>query len=91
MNSSIACALLALLLAPAARAADNPRCIEAYKVEIARIGRDAEAAAKANPPPQDREGQRQYMIPIEKALNAAAEKARLCEEAGRGAAKGPAK
>jgi hypothetical protein len=91
MKTPALLALLALLLAPTAHAADNPRCIEAYKAEIARIGRDAEAAAKINPPPQDREGQRQYMIPIEKALNAAAEKARQCEEGSRGAPKGPAK
>lgn len=83
--------LLLALLTPAAHAADTSHCIEAYKVEIARIGRDAETAAKANPPPKDREGQRQYMVPIEKALNAAAEKARQCEEASRGAGKGPAK
>lgn len=80
--------LLLACLAPTTHAADTSRCIEAYKAELARIGRDAEAGAKVNPPPKDREGQRQYMVPIEKALNAAAEKARQCEEASRGASKG---
>lgn len=76
--------LLALLaLVPCANAAENPRCLEDYKTEIARIGREAEMAAKANPPPKDLEGQRQYMIPIERAMRAAAEKADQCERAGR--------
>ena len=84
MNSHAPVLLLALLaLAPCIHAAENPRCIEEYKAEVARIGREAEMAAKANPPPKDIEGQRQYMIPIERAMRAAAEKADQCERAGR--------
>lgn len=84
MNSHAPVLLLALLaLAPYVHAAENQRCIEDYKTEIARIGREAEMAARANPPPKDIEGQRQYMIPIERAMRAAAEKADQCERAGR--------
>ena len=84
MNSHAPVLFLTLLaLAPCIHAAENPRCLEEYKTEVARIGREAEMAAKANPPPKDIEGQRQYMVPIERALRAAAEKADQCERAGR--------
>ena len=87
-------------------AADNPACIEAYKTEIARIGRDAERAAAANPPGRDVQAQQlrqavaghggdvqaqqQFMIPIHEAMKAAADRAEQCEKKSRVAKPAPA-
>ena len=76
--------LLALLaLAPAAHAADNARCMEVYNAELARITREAEAAARGRPAPRDLEAQRQILIPIERAMREAADKADKCERGNR--------
>jgi hypothetical protein len=62
---------------------ENPRCIEVYDVEVARIVHDAGRDAAANPPGPDIEVQQQFMMPVEQALKAAADRARLCEEKSR--------
>lgn len=61
-----------------ASAADNPKCIAEYKAEVARITRDAERAATANPPGRDVKAQQQLMLPVQDALKAAAERAEQC-------------
>lgn len=69
-------------------AAENPRCIEEYQAEVEGIQRDAMRDAVANPPGRDIQAQQQFMIPVERALKAAAERARQCEEESRGKTRG---
>ena len=69
-----------LLLATTARA-ENPRCLAEFEAESARIQREAMARAPA--PGSDTRTQQQFMAPIHAALEAAAAKARACEEASR--------
>lgn len=69
-----------------ALAADDPRCLAEYKAEEARIMRDAEQAAKANPPGRDLKAQQQLMTPVHDALKAAGEKADKCNRDARSAA-----
>lgn len=76
-------------LAPLARAAEDPACIEAYKEETRRIGLKAKRDAKANPPGKDLEAQQRFMAPVHAALKAAAEKAEQCEKNSRAARPGP--
>ncbi len=70
----------ALLLATTARA-ENPRCLAEFEAESARIQREAMARAPA--PGSDTRTQQQFMAPIHAALEAAAARARACEEASR--------
>jgi hypothetical protein len=70
----------ALLLATTARA-ENPRCLAEFEAESARIQREAMARAPA--PGSDTSTQQQFMAPIHAALEAAAARARACEEASR--------
>lgn len=69
-----------LLLATMARA-ENPRCLAEFEAESARIQREAMARAPA--PGSDTRTQQQFMAPVHAALQAAAAKARACEEASR--------
>ncbi len=72
--------ICSLLLATTARA-ENPRCIAEFEAESARIQREAMARAPA--PGSDARTQQWFMAPIHAALEAAAAKARACEEASR--------
>lgn len=72
--------ICSLLLATTARA-ENPRCLAEFEAESARIQREAMARAPA--PGSDTRTQQQFMAPIHAALEAAAAKARACEEASR--------
>ncbi len=72
--------ICSLLLAPPARA-ENPRCLAEFEAESARIQREAMARAPAHG--SNQETQRQFMAPIYAALEAAAAKARACEDASR--------
>jgi hypothetical protein len=76
--------MVLLGLATPSGAAEDPRCIEEYQAEVERIQRDAMRAAAANPPGRDIRAQQEFMIPVERALRAAAERARQCEEESRG-------
>jgi hypothetical protein len=62
------------------RAADDSPCMRAYQAEVDRISREAEQAARVNPPGRDLYAQQQFMIPIHDALKAAAERADICEK-----------
>jgi len=76
-----ALALLCTLLLATTAQADNPRCRAEFEAESARIQREAMARAPA--PGSDTRTQQQFMAPIHAALEAAAAKARACEEASR--------
>lgn len=70
--------LCTLLLATTARA-ENPRCAAEFEAESARIQREAMARAPA--PGSDTRTQQQFMQGMHAQLQAAAAKARACEEA----------
>jgi len=69
-----------LLLAVTARA-ENPRCVAEFEAESARIQR--EAGARAPAPGSDQALQQRFMQGVHTQLEAAAARARACEEASR--------
>ncbi len=72
--------ICSLLLATTARA-ENPRCIAEFEAESARIQREAMARAPA--PGSDQNTQQRFMQGVHSQLEAAAARARTCEEASR--------
>lgn len=65
-------------------AADDPKCLAEYKAEEARITREAERAAAANPPARgDLKAQQQIMQPAYAGLEAAARRAEECNRRSR--------
>jgi len=69
--------ILAALAGPAA-AADDAQCLAEYKAEEARITREAERKAAANPPGNDTGAQQRLMAGVHDALKAAADRAERC-------------
>ena len=68
-----------MALAGLCGAADDPKCLAEFKAEEARITREAERAAAANPPARgDLKAQQQMMQPVHAALEAAARRAEDC-------------
>ena len=66
------------------RAADDPKCLAEFKAEEARITREAERAAAANPPARgDLKAQQQIMQPVYEGLEAAARRAEECNRRSR--------
>lgn len=65
-------------------AADDPKCLAEYQAEEARITREAERAAAANPPARgDLKAQQQIMQPVYAGLEAAARRAEACNRRSR--------
>ena len=79
---SLAPLIVAALAVPAA-AADDPQCLAEYKADEARITREAERKAAANPPGNDTSAQQRLMAGVHDGLKAAAERAERCNRAHR--------
>ncbi len=82
-------AVVLLGYAALASGADEASCLAQYQAEVTRIGRDAQRVAAENPPGSDREAQRRLMAPVQEALKAAADRARVCQEGIRRATRAP--
>ena len=73
-----------MALAGSCGAADDPKCLAEFKAEEARITREAERAAAANPPARgDLKAQQQIMQPVYAGLEAAARRADECNRRSR--------